>query len=554
MKTTKRILAVVMAVIMVMSLATTAFAEEAETTYQYEIYQIFTGVFKDNVLTDVKWGKNGTGTAGEAVTNEVLDVLEAVASKTDNEDKLDVILDYANLNGEAFAIHKTNDKKVELENLADGYYLVKDVAGSQEGEHEAYTTYIVKVVDGTLTIDRKSGVPTVDKVIVEGDQETEENEVSIGDTINYKFTGTLPSNIVDYDTYFYKFTDTMEAGLTYTNDLTVTVNGKDVTEYFYDKATVGEDGKTTLIVAIKDLLALEQIDGVGEITSQTKVVVTYTAVLNEKAEVGTNGNKNDVNLEYSNNPNDDGEGATNPPEKDTDEEEPKPDHPTGVTPKDEVWTYTTEIIIIKVDENGNRLTGAEFTLTGTSVKKVVVKTEKFTASDEGTYYKLKDGSYTETAPTEDDPTTEDVNEDNTADYESTTQKYVKETVTEVQEKKEEVNVKAHVGEDGTVTFTGLGVGDYTIRESVIPAGYNSVADMFVTIEWNHADYDVDNCTWTYKWTDDVGEGNTVTVVNQSGSTLPETGGMGTTILYVGGGILVLAAIVLLIVKRRANAE
>ena len=95
--------------------------------------------------------------------------------------------------------------------------------------------------------------------------------------------------------------------------------------------------------------------------------------------------------------------------------------------------------------------------------------------------------------------------------------------------------------DGTIdAFEGLPNGTYTLVEKTVPAGYNKTADATFTI--NEANVTVDNLE------------QTKTVINNSGSTLPTTGGIGTTILYVAGSILVLAAVILLVTKRRMNAE
>lgn len=551
MKNLKKFFAVVLAVMMVLSLATTAFAadgdEETATTYQYEIYQIFTGEFEADVLTNVKWGANGTGTEGTAVDDDTLAALEKADDAASYEEKLDVITKYVNWDSTPDKV-STTENPYTLHNLVDGYYLVKDVDGTQDGKYDAYTTYIVQVVDGTLTISRKSDVPTVDKDILEEDNSGEmvpvdENNVSIGDTVTYQFTGTLPTNIADYDTYFYKFTDKLSKGLTYTNNMTITVNGVDVTKYFYvEVSEYDETSGTTIVVAIQDLLELELLTApvVGDITKDTEVVVTYTAVLNENAEIQT-GNPNEVDLEYSNDPNDDGEPSQTPPPPSP--EKPTPEHPTGVTPPDDVITYTTEIIVKKVDENGNALTGAAFTIEGNGVNIVVVTAEKFVEDENGEYWKLVDGTYTTTAPTIADDET-----DNSADYADTTTKYALKTVVETVESTNNVSAEVYVGEDGTVKFTGLGAGEYTITETVVPDGYNSIDPITVTITWNGGN------NWTYTGTDVVNGTNInqVTVINQSGTTLPETGGMGTTLFYALGGIMVLAAVVLLVTKKRMS--
>ena len=575
----KKIISMILCLMLVLSLATTAFAAEVPASgnpkitlpegdsHAYEIYQIFTASLTEKdgkiVLSDVQWGAHGTGTG--AVNQDVLKELADVATSADNEAKLDVITKYVDLDKATDITLPTAEGKKSVE-VAPGYYLIKDknaITGN-----DSYTTYIVEIVaDATIT--RKADVPEVVKKIVEGESRVDENQVDIGEVFTYEFVGTLPTNIADHTTYFYKFYDTLTAGLDYVGNLTVKVNGVDVTEYFYVNATENKDadGKktsTSLIVGIKDLLALELIDAdpatdgvqsiVGDINAATTVVVTYEAKLNENAIVGTSGNKNDVYLEFDNNPNDDGEGTTTPPPENP-PEEPKPEtgKPTGTTPKDEVWTYTTEVIINKVDQDNQILTGAAFTISGNGMHLVVTTGEVYVAYAEGEaivegncYWKLKDNTYTAEAPTT----------ETAAEYAGETM-YHKEAKVTIDGASADVNVEAFVDANGQVKFTGLGVGTYTITESVVPAGYNSIPSFTVTIGWDDLTEDdadgADGCEWTYEWSNDAdNKTNETTIKNQAGSTLPETGGIGTTLFYVFGTIMVLGAAVLLITKKRMS--
>ena len=106
--------------------------------------------------------------------------------------------------------------------------------------------------------------------------------------------------------------------------------------------------------------------------------------------------------------------------------------------------------------------------------------------------------------------------------------------------------------DGTVTFKGLGAGEYTITETKTLPGYNTIDPITFTLTFDAGTktFKSDNKNVT------VGEDNTLdtSIVNQKGSLLPSTGGIGTTIFYVVGGILVLAAVVLLVTKKRMSAE
>ena len=111
----------------------------------------------------------------------------------------------------------------------------------------------------------------------------------------------------------------------------------------------------------------------------------------------------------------------------------------------------------------------------------------------------------------------------------------------------------------TFTWSGLDDGDYKLVETTTPAGYNTIADIVFTITAGHVDgaspslstLSGDVTSGTATFTADVTAGSlTTNVVNQSGATLPETGGIGTTIFYVVGGILVIGAGVVLVTKKR----
>lgn len=553
MKRIKRIAAVMMAAIMALAMSITAFATEVSSegastptgTHTYEIYQIFTGDYADGVLSNIKWGANGTGTVSKKVDDKTLEDLEAVKDNKSDTAKLAIISKYANLK----SLPVQTGSETTYTGLTPGYYLVKDQDGSLSGENEAYTLYVVQVVNDTLTFNPKSDIPTTDKKIVEGNDKASTNEASIGDEVNYEITGTMPERIDDYKTYYYMFTDTLSKGLTYKeNSIKVTVNGVDVTNYFYKGVgTYNETTGTTIEVGILDLKALSLLTNptVGKITKDTEVILTYTATLNENAVIAGDGNPNDVKLSYSNDPNNSGDGSTTPPEN---PDKPVPEHPTGETPKVEVVTYTTELTILKTDEDNKFLPGVEFTLTGNGVNIVLVTEETFTEAADGTYWKLKDGTYTTTAPTVADDET-----DNSADYADVNTKYTKTTnVVAKGNGQTETKVVGTVQADGTVTFKGLGAGDYTITETKTLPGYNTIDPITFTLTF-------DAKTKTFASNNDkvtVGSDNMLdtSIVNQKGSLLPSTGGIGTTIFYIVGAILVIGAGVILVAKKRMGRE
>ncbi len=556
MKRIKKLAALMMAAIMALAMSITAFATDvtddnndtSSTTkvkHVYEIYQIFIGDYSEGVLSNIKWGGNSEHRTGEKVDDAVLKELEAVQNATSDTEKLAVINKYANLDSTPMM----TGTETKYTGLTPGYYLVKDKDGSLDSTGEAYTLYVVQVVNDTLEFSPKGEVPSTDKKIVEGEDKVTTNGASIGDEVNYEITGTMPSNIADYKTYYYMFTDTLSKGLTYKeNSIKVTVNGKDVTKYFYKGVgAYNETTGTTIEVGILDIKALSLLTdpAVGEITKDTTVVLTYTATLNENAVIAGDGNPNDVKLSYSNDPNSSGNGSTTPPEN---PDKPKPTHPTGETPKIEVVTYTTELTILKTDEDNKFLPGVEFTLTGNGVNIVLVTEETFTEAADGEYWKLKDGTYTTTAPTVADDET-----DNTDDYDSVDTKYTKTTsVVAKGNGKTETDVVGTVQADGTVTFKGLGAGEYTITETKTLPGYNTIEPIQFTLTFNAETktFVSDNEKVT------VGEDNMLdtSIVNQKGSLLPSTGGIGTTIFYIVGAVLVIGAGIILVTKKRMSNE
>lgn len=576
----KKLVSVILCLMLVLGLAAPAFAAgqhkhtitiaNSHEGYTYKAYKIFQGVLSSSgVLSDIHWAD---GIDHDKLMTDLLKI-PAYAECKDAEDVATVLskdklrdnqtaMDFADIaakyitNAAGTSTPANGQYTIDVD--GDGYYLIVNTTVPENATDTTYSRYMLEVVRN-VTVQHKGTYPTVDKKIVEGANKVIVNEASIGDAVNYEITGTLPNNIDDYDTYFYRFTDTLSKGLTYDASdasLTVTVNGEDVTKYFKITDTLDETTeKTTIVVSIQDLLALKLVDGVGTITKDSKIILTYSATLNEKAIVGNAngniGNQNVVDLEYSNDPNDDGEGATNPPDGPGN---PTPTHPTGKTPEKEVTTYTTELLLQKVDGTGTPLTGAAFRLTGNGINVVITTGQYFDLPAEGetpTWYKLKNGTYTETAPVnEDDTTTEDKNEKTIDDYETPTPTYVMRTkVTLDSEENTKTNVEAFVGPDGQLKFTGLGVGNYTLTETVTPGGFNSVDPIKFEITF---DAETKKFTGPGNIIIEKDENNTlyVEVENRAGSTLPSTGGMGTTLFYIFGSILFTSAVILLVAKKR----
>lgn len=493
MKTLKKAMSVLVSLLMIFTFALPAFADSATTytitapatMHQYEIYQIFTGDLSEGILSNVKWGVNGTGTVGKAVDSTIITELTDVNSKSDRE-KLDVVERYAKLDSTPV---ETISNGATYSAVA-GYYLIKDKDGSVSGTSaDTYTTYIVMVVDN-VTITPKGNVPSFEKKVKDINDTTNTDasawqdsaDYDIGDKVPFKLEGTVSSKYNDYKTYYFAFHDQAEAGLTFDDtSVKVYVDGNPIITG-YNVVTSTTDGDTFDVV-------FDNLKNIADVRAGSKITVEYTATLNNKAVLGSQGNVNTAHLEFSNNPNEE-QNSSNKPE-------------TGNTPDDSVIVFTYQVVVNKTKANGEALTGAEFTL------------EKV----------LKDGG--------------------------------KKTVAVVKN-----------AEGTAFTFTGLDDGDYILTETVTPATYNTIEPIRFTVTADH------KITWNTEarteiltgLTGNTADGKitftasadkselTTNVVNQSGATLPGTGGIGTTIFYVIGGLLMAAAAVLLITKKRMNSD
>lgn len=650
MKKMKRYLSLALALVLSLALALPAMAAGTEGNvltinfkrggHVYEAYQIFSGDYDntadvnkddkaDKTLSNVQWG---TGVDGDALlaalkadtvigsvfkdcvtAADVANAMKGFASTTTTS-----VSDQANAFAKVVSAHLTTTKadsdegtaqgtgenayyQYKISGLPDGYYFVKDRDNSVTENGNSYTKFLLQLL-GDETVEAKAIVESHDKVIeggqgtlpgttevkadLDGDPDTtgdvKYNNESIGDTVPFKITTKVP-DMREYDRYQFALEDTMEKGLTFNNDVTITVGTKTLT-----KGTLGTNGKVAdgdfaVRVTPANAPTTSKTDTKVEIIfgnfiqyqNQTgaDIVIRYTATLNEAATIGAAGNKNTSSLKYSINPNQVGG-----------KDEFDKDDPKGTTPESWTYTYVTGVKLTKV-EAGNTaktLTGAQFKIEGTRLNQTLVTGYKFVEASDGTYWKLKDGSYTT-----DNPSTPGMD---TSKYESTNQKYSRETfstVTTASGTGTKVSETLEVDDNGVLTFKGLAAGMYTITEVKSPAGYNLLSDpIYIKIEMTNPTATDNQCTWTVYHVDKDGnyldkdrEAGTMTtttnkeqaevlnadtdgsvtvyamkVENSAGSRLPSTGGIGTTIFYVVGGILVAAAGILLVTKRRMRAR
>jgi putative sortase-anchored surface protein len=382
MKTLKKAMSVLVSLLMIFTFALPAFADSATTytitapatTHQYEIYQIFTGDLSEGILSNVKWGVNGTGTVGKAVDSTIITELTDVNSKSDRE-KLDVVERYAKLDSTPV---ETISNGATYSAVA-GYYLIKDKDNTVSGT-DTYTTYIVQVV-GDVTITPKSNVPSFEKKVKDTNDTTgatsdwqDSADYDIGDEVPFKLEGTVASNYADYKTYYFAFHDKAEPGLTFNKDsVKVFVDATEITTG-YSVVTSTTDGDTFDVV-------FDNLKTITDVRADSKITVEYTATLNDKAVLGNQGNVNTAHLEFSNNPNKVHSGSGKPE--------------TGNTPDDSVIVFTYQVVVNKTKANGEALTGAEFTLEkvledGTQKTVTVVKNTEGTTF---TFKGLDDGDY-----------------------------------------------------------------------------------------------------------------------------------------------------------------
>jgi|GEM_PF-843574 len=526
------------------------------------------------------------------------DIVKAIGDLgSDNSAKMQQFANYLknkkpNVTADGTATGAAEATSAEISVEDAGYYLVLDTGTVDT----AISAVMLQTAADNAVLNIKTDAPTIIKKIWEDDDKAgdvdanelvDANTASIGDTVEYYVTATVP-NTTFYVDYFYQMTDVFDKGLTYNEDsLSIKLNGDKLAEgkdytVTYDTDT---DGKTTLVINFLTMKALGGVaDNVGD-----NIIVQYNATVNENAVVGTQGNENEISLEYSNDPSksdqdtdkdgipdskdddddndgtpdntdtdddgdgvpdneedsdgdgtpdntdddDDGDGIPDDEDDDSDNDgipDDEEENSNKETTPDVVVTYLSEFKIQKVDDSSpaKPLEGVGFTLYSDS------------ACQKPIY--LKQGA---------------------AETGSAGQYIVDKATTSG-------SAEIFTPANGEIIIYGLEAGTYYVKETTGKDGYNKLNDtitmeMSAKITENETEYTVHNtnivhvdgeeCTWEYSnaiGTTDGDDTNVVQVVNKAGSILPSTGGMGTTLFTVCGLTLMIGAAGVYVVKRRVS--
>ena len=371
---------------------------------------------------------------------------------------------------------------VKFSDLELGYYLVDSSVGALCG---------LTTTNPNVTMTTKNVPPTVTKKVQEdslvGTDSSSwgsSNTADIGDTV--KFDSTIE---IETGAQKLVYHDKMGKGLTFDNNSVVVMHYDSSTEKYdtiaasgnYEVKTTGLTDGCTFEIVFSDTFN-------ATLAASDKVIILYSATLNENAFVGPTGNINEGWLDYG-----DDHHTT---------------HSTTVT-------KTFAFDLLKVDSLRTLLDGAEFELYSTKTEKTDPDTGKTTIELSGLIEFVKEeagGNITYRKATSTDTT----------------------TVTTI-----DVT-------DGKVRVSGLDTATYYLKETKAPTGYNQITDP-ITVAIADANHDV---SFAADGKPVVGSG--VQVVNNSGTVLPQTGATGTTMFIFFGMFVMLSTGVLLVTKKRMS--
>ena len=390
---------------------------------------------------------------------------------------------------------ENSGKYVATFTVDPGYYLVVPTLGSTGNNGRGTDAMLTNVVaDETASIELKSEYPTVSKTI-DGEHGSMDQ---IGKEIEFTVKSKVPDT-TNFNTYNMKFTDTFSDGLTFVPEsVKVTIGGDTMAATTDYTVTEPNGGDNTLTIDLVDV-----IGHIADTTYATgdEIVITYKAKLNKNAIEEVDSETNEVKINYSNKPDGGYDGETE-------------------VDKDKVYTFDIDLHKYAAGNEGAYLEGAEF--------KLYDNEENAKAETPDTAIKLVklDDTHYRVATADEITTPGGLT--------------ITDTITTVS--------------TGMVNIDGLGEGDYWLKETKAPSGFNKPTDPFkINIDAQFAaDGTLESSTVTVDTTPNTAKDHTVKIENRQGTLLPGTGGMGTVIFTVVGVAVIAGGAAWYVSRRRSS--
>ena len=498
MKDLRKILSFLLAAVMLMSLLVTAYAAGSgeSGTYSITIENGDTGHRYEayQILTGIVHIE-ANGQSGQKTLTDVQWGKNARSSGAVSEADLEQIgagnaSAYVNFDSEPVAeCDAPESGKYVIGGLVPGYYLVRDNKDTLDGTYDAHTAFILEVVEDSV-VSPKSVKPTVDKQVWDetADAETGHSD-GWGETADHAIN----------ESFRFKLIATLPAdeNFEYYSEYTIVftdIMSDGITFEAIESVTVGG---VTLREGQYSCTALENQAGgswtltIGDLKEVSGIDLSAGVVVEVVYRAHLNENakiENDVENKNTVYL----EYSNNP--------NAGGEGDLGKTVEDHVWVFTYKVDNTKVDENSAPLAEAGFRL------------------------------YTDEACTQEVAL---IYDENLMAYRP---------VAAAEEGEEMFSA-----EDGRFNMVGLDHGTYYLKETSVPAGYNACDDVKIVISATHSE-DASGTSASVVIRNTSNTANTI--INKSGVELPETGGTGTTFMYIAGGILVFVAVVLLVTKKK----